>query len=451
MKTFTGFMCWLLFVSFLFSMGRKPEWVKQRPIDNSYYIGIAMSFKEYNPDDYQEKAKEAALRDMASQIKISIQSTNIRKIVEANSEISESFTSYMQTALQADLEGYDLVDTWEDEKEYWVYFRLHKAKYEAIRRAKIEKAMSLAVDFLTRGDQFKSQGKEADAIQFYFKGLEAIEKYATEALQTEYNGKEIYLANELIAKLQQSMAGIKFRPNNPELQIKQGNIPKQPILIDVVYESSMGNETPVPNFPVKSSFTAGTLDTLVVSSTNGTASIKITSINNYKEAKQIKCTASLSKLFGSDITSPILKGVISTLTIPETTIYLRLLAATAFITGTEKNLGSPVSVLHIIPALKEAMVSEGFQFVDTPQKADFIIKIEANTVQGAQVSGLHTAFASVDVSVLDAKSYKELHREALHDIKGIQLDYRKAGLKALEQAGKDVVAKVLPQLIKNLQ
>ena len=34
---------------------------------------------------------------------------------------------------QKDLEGYDLVSTWEDEKEYWLYYKLSKSKWAEIR------------------------------------------------------------------------------------------------------------------------------------------------------------------------------------------------------------------------------------------------------------------------------------------------------------------------------
>jgi hypothetical protein len=432
-------------------MGRKPDWVKERPVSSSYYIGIGMSFKEYNPKDYQQKAMESALQDLASQIKISIQSVNIREIVEKNQQISEKYTSYLKTALAADLEGYELVDTWENDKEYWVYYRLHKAKYEAIRRAKIEKAKALALDYLTRADQFEKEHRLAEAIQFYYKGLEAIEKYASEPLTADYQGKEIYLMNELISRLQNSTSSIKFTSDVSEIQLKQGKLPKKPMTLQVVAEDRYGNVAPIKNFPVKTILNGAEIDTFTVTDAQGIARIKITKIYNYKDAKSIQFKMAIEKLFAPEIKSPILQGIISTLTLPEFTIYVRLIAATAYITGTEKNLNTPVSVLHIVPALKQALVDHGFQFVDNPSQADFIIKISANTVKGAKVYGLFTAFADVDVSVLNASTYKEVYREALHHIKGIQLDYEKAGLKALESAAKEVVQKVLPNIEKNLQ
>jgi hypothetical protein len=269
-------------------MGRKPDWVKERPVSSSYYIGIGMSFKEYNPKDYQQKAMESALQDLASQIKISIQSVNIREIVEKNQQISEKYTSYLKTALAADLEGYELVDTWENDKEYWVYYRLHKAKYEAIRRAKIEKAKALALDYLTRADQFEKEHRLAEAIQFYYKGLEAIEKYASEPLTADYQGKEIYLMNELISRLQNSTSSIKFTSDVSEIQLKQGKLPKKPMTLQVVAEDRYGNVAPIKNFPVKTILNGAEIDTFTVTDAQGIARIKITKIYNYKDAKYKK-------------------------------------------------------------------------------------------------------------------------------------------------------------------
>lgn len=452
MKTYNlYFLMSFLFFSTLLGMGRKPNWVKQRPINPSYYIGIGMSFKEYNPQDYQEKAKEAALKDLASQIQIKIQSENVREIIEKNSQITEKYTEYLKTSLVSDLEGYELVDTWEDNKEYWVYYRLHKAKYAALRRAKIEKAKALALDYLDRANQFKMQNKFTEAIQFYFKGLEAIEKYANEPLEAEYKGKTIYLMSELISRLQTTVSSIKFSSPISEISIKQGKLPEHPLQLEVKFHSSKGEVIPIASFPVKAIFAGGEIDTFTVSNASGIASIKITKIYDYKNAKSIKLQMAIEKIFAPEIKSPILQSILSTLILPEYTIYVRLVAATALITGTEENLGRRVSVLHIVPALKQAMVERGFVFVDNPTQADYIIKIRANTVRGAKVYNLYTAFADVDVSVLDASTNKEVYRQAIHHVKGIQLNFEKAGLKALETAAQKVVEEILPHLEENLK
>lgn len=450
MKPVSTLIVFLLCSMTLFGMGRKPEWVEKRPVDKAYYIGIGMSRKTGSAAEYQERAREAALRDLASQIEITIQSENLRVIQESNQNISEQYTEYMKTRLTAELEGYELVDSWEDRNEYWVYYRLSKAKYLALKRAKIERAMSLALDYLQRADQYLSEKQFTEAIQFYFKALETVEKFADEPMETEYQGKDIYLLNELVARLQETVARIKLIPVKPEITVRQGQVPAEPLTIRAQYQSPDGKTFPVANLPVTAMIEQADVDANVTSSSAGMIALKVLKIHDYKKANQLQITVNTDRLFAPAIESPILKGIIATLVLPKATIYIRYQAAAVYISGEERNLGNLVQVQHIVPVVKQALAEQGFQFVDNKSEADYIITITANTVEGAQVYGMYTAFADVEVAITDVATNRELYREGLYHIKGIQLNFEKAGLKALDQAGKDVVEKIVPTIMSSL-
>jgi len=126
---------------------KKPDWVNKRPIDNNSYIGIGVAEKDIETSEYIQKAKDRALREIASEITVTISSATLNQILEKAGVVKEEFESQIKSSTQAQLEGYELVDTWEDKNQYWVYYKLLKEKYARLRKEKIDKAIALSLDF----------------------------------------------------------------------------------------------------------------------------------------------------------------------------------------------------------------------------------------------------------------------------------------------------------------
>jgi len=95
---------------------KKPDWVNKRPIDNNSYIGIGVAEKDIETSEYIQKAKDRALREIASEITVTISSATLNQILEKAGVVKEEFESQIKSSTQAQLEGYELVDTWEDKK-----------------------------------------------------------------------------------------------------------------------------------------------------------------------------------------------------------------------------------------------------------------------------------------------------------------------------------------------
>ncbi len=106
----------------------KPFWVKNRPINSLDYVGIGVA--KINPDvNYIESAKNNALSDLASEIKVNLESNTVYIQTERDGIFKEDFRSTIKTTAATQIEGYEIVDSWQDVNEYWVYYRLSKADY----------------------------------------------------------------------------------------------------------------------------------------------------------------------------------------------------------------------------------------------------------------------------------------------------------------------------------
>ena len=113
-----------------------------------------MAEKEAEPDDYREQAKSAALFDLASQISVDIAGSFVDVAVERTGLSEQEVRMEISASSQARLTGHEMVDEWETNKAYGVYYRLSKEKYH--RQIDLERetvtaaAADMALDLIRR-------------------------------------------------------------------------------------------------------------------------------------------------------------------------------------------------------------------------------------------------------------------------------------------------------------
>jgi len=128
----------------------KPAWVQSRPTSGMFYTGIGVSQKNVNTD-FQRTARESALSDLASEIKVNVSSNSLLYTLEREYKFEQEFRETVQVTSDLNLEEFEMVDTWEDTDSYWVYYRLNKQSYADRQREKKNAAESLALDFYAKG------------------------------------------------------------------------------------------------------------------------------------------------------------------------------------------------------------------------------------------------------------------------------------------------------------
>ena len=105
-----------------------PAWVKEYPVSESHYIGIGIADKSNHPQDYIRVAQQNALQNLSSQIKVSISSQSVFLQMDRKYGYEEDYKSNIEVKANEILEGYELVGTFTQQNEYWVYYRLNKQK-----------------------------------------------------------------------------------------------------------------------------------------------------------------------------------------------------------------------------------------------------------------------------------------------------------------------------------
>ena len=438
----------LFFQINLLQAKKAPDWVTNRPIDNEFYIGIGHASKIKGSNDHIEKATSEALKNLASEITVNISGEVVSSMIEKSGILEEELKSKIRSTTEAELEGYELVDQWQDKKDYWIYYRLSRVRYQAAREEKINKAISLALDLFSQAKK-SEQNKEYDkALLLFLQSLKPIEKYIGETLKTKYLGQNIYLNNEIYLSIQNMLSNIELKPVTDNIKAKRNKSVKQPIKVEALYFDA--EQIPIPNLPILFSFKRGEGDLIenVKTNMNGIALSKISKITSSEKMQILNAELDISKLINQDSTSFVYQNILKTFPLPSTNIILNVTGLLIFIESEEINLGKELSVLHIEPKLKESLSEKGFSFTDDMGKADIYIEIKARTREGSEMFGMYSTFVDVTVSALEMSSGEEIYKNVFNNVNGQGLNAEKAGLKAFENVAEKISKNMVPKIIQ---
>jgi hypothetical protein len=434
--------------------GEKPDWVKVHPVSEQYYAGIGVAQKSPGSKDYMQKARDAALNDLASQTGINLTGAVWQTIIEQAGVDEDVYKRYLQTSAKTELEGFELANTWEDESEYWVYYKLAREPYEHKRQARVDEATNLALVQFSKARKSEQDYDIAKALRFYMQALPPIENYLALPLKVNYKDSEINLAGEIYTSLQSLLTQINLQPSRHKIQAKAGQPLPAPVEIKANFISLEEIKPPIAGLPLKFSFAKGDgkLATRAITDEDGVARSQVTRIKSTEEVQIIKAELDIEKFFDLAKASPIMLGISRSLTIPTATVVLDVFSITAYVTSREVHFGGPLGSAAIEPALKKSLAQFGFSFTGIKRNADYAISIEAESRKGAEITdGMYSAYVNLTVTAFDNVQNVEFYKKSLHDIKGIDQTYDKAGRKAFENAGQKVNEELIPDLIQAIQ
>ena len=151
--------------------GAEPEWVTAKPQGGDYYIGISSAVKQgKSPDAY------------TAAISTKMETSSTLYTLENTQQFGYNFSNDIKAATTVDLEGYELMGTWEDDNNYWVYYRLSRAVYSAKRAEKKRIAILKARDDVEQAAKMLSSGSGRTALMLYCGALAMLKPYLEKVL-----------------------------------------------------------------------------------------------------------------------------------------------------------------------------------------------------------------------------------------------------------------------------
>ena len=106
-------------------------------------MGNGVADKNLNPTDFIKVAQKNALQNLISQIKVSISSQSFLLKMERDLDFKQDIKSVIEIKADDVIEGYELVNSFTNNNEYWVYYRLNKSLYKEIKIAKTKDDMHI--------------------------------------------------------------------------------------------------------------------------------------------------------------------------------------------------------------------------------------------------------------------------------------------------------------------
>jgi hypothetical protein len=449
----------LIFICTLFALScsttkknvkTKPGWVFNRPVNMAYYVGVGIASKKNNPIDFQQIAKKNALNDLIAEIKVTVASNSVLSQFQNNTEFKQQFESESKISALNTIENFQVVDSWEDAENFWIYYRLSKEDFAAARKRRLMIATERAEDFFERGESFDLRSNYMQAFRLKVKALAALQEFLNEDIQTVYHGKQVYLVNEILSSLQNQLYKVTFQSQVTNLKGKVGKPVSAPFDVFAFLNNAGSEKPPVPFMPMKLSNDQGRMEYGAQTETDhqGTASFSIARILSKDPVQLVRISTDLQKAIRVDSLSQSLQNILLSLDVPSTTIRVNVEAIKMYLETDEQNLSVRLPMNYIEPVIKKLLIdSAGCNFVRNKDDADYLIRVSANTKSLGIIWGnMHQASLNLFMSLLDNTNDAEVFKDALIEIKGFQTTPENAGIDAYKTANDQLQRKIFPKL-----
>ena len=426
----------------------KPAWLSAKPYLPGYYTGIGHSTKAGN-NNYVQEAKKSALEDIVSEIKVTVSSSSVLSTFEDNTEFHQKYEQIIQTSAADEIEEFEQAGAWEDESNYWVFYRLSIQRYREIKEQQKRNAVILATDYLEKAQKSDAEGERLQALGFYFQAFRSIEKYLGEAIAVTVNGKDILLVNEIYASIQGLLDKIQLKVDPSEIVInRRMNLNAQTVTAKAFYKDL---NKPAPMFPMLASFEKGAGEVFPEYKANeeGEAKILINKITSRELEQTVGVKLNVDAISGAG-NSPVFSLVSQRLQVPTSQVVLKVQRPVVYMTAEEKSLGSNRSNFQLSNRLKNLLANSGFEFTSNRDEADLWFDVLADSERGSISGSIYITYFTGVIKVTAVQEGKEIYATILDRVKGYGLDYDKSSQDAYNKALDVLEKERMTELLNNV-
>lgn len=414
---------------------RVPAWVSHRPNTGFKFVGIGFGDKTKG-GNYQMEAKKNALYDLTSEIKVDISSNSVLYSVQNNNSFNEDFNSLIKLSSSDNIEGYTLVDSYENDKQYWVYYELDKQKYAEQKALKKQQTISKASNLIVSSFEDEKNQNFSASLKKRIQAFGVLTPYLSEEINfdaSQTNGvRNVFDLTNLIQQQLQSISVVQQK-TIPVLK------PYQASYAPLSYSLELKSKTPLQSFPF---LIAGdddkiTLNGKSATDASGILQVRILSVEPLQHTTFFSLNPDINTLMGSDSVGragvTLLKQFIQTSALR---VEANVTGISIYVNSVEKNLGKATDLHAIELFIKQRFSGEEIRLVDNANEADFIIESVADTKKDISSSVLErnykVSLASLVVNLqLKNKATSEvLYKAQITDVYGYANDLETAGQNA---------------------
>ena len=423
------------------SMDGIPEWVKEYPVSETYYTGIGIADRSTHPLDYIKIAQQNALQNLMSQIKVTISSQSVFLQMERESGYEEDFKSNIEVKAKEILEGYELVSTYTQSNEYWVYYQLSKQKYHETRNARIQEAIEESKYFLNKAVLYSTPYK--DKYIYYAQAMAKLEPYLSEPLLTEFDRENVYLGSEIIARFRSYVDDFQLYCVSKKISAMIGNTVSK---IDLAVEYEGNRLSNIPIMAVSADLELK--DTSKNTNENGVFTTSVPKIKSTQAIQKIEAGINFQDWLDEGTKSEFIQKLFKSVKTHQITIPIYVYTPTVFVSSEEKHFSVVKKESELRFAAESALTKMGFTPVGNKKEAQLIMNISADTQKGREVKNqkMFTAFLNMSVQVKDLQG-RIVFSDNITKLKGIQLDFNQADLNAYQLAKDEISNTIIADFV----
>jgi hypothetical protein len=412
-----------------------PLWVSSRPNNGFKYVGIGVSDKGKG-SNYQIDAKKNALYDLSSEIKVNISSNSVLYTVQNNNNFNENFNSLINLTNTDNIEGYQLVDSYENEKQYWVYYQLDKQEYANQKAQKKQQIISKASNLINLSFNDEKNKDFSSCLKKRIQAFGVLTPYLSEEISfdaAQTNGiKTVFDLTSIIQQQLQSIALVQQK----DLPILK---PYQLTYAPIVYGLELKTKTPLQNFPfiITSDEEKIKINEKTTTNNNGELQLKVNYVEPINQTAAFALSPDISSLMGSDSLGragiTVLKQFIQT---PSLKVQARVNNINIFITSSEKNFGKPTNLNLVESIISKKFNGQEVQVVSKAADADYIIESVAETQEDISSDILESnykiklAALIISLQLKNNVTQEVIFKTQVSDVYGYANNIEKAGMNA---------------------
>ena len=418
-----------------------PEWVKEYPVSETHYTGIGIADRSTHPLDYIKIAQQNALQNLMSQIKVTISSQSVFLQMERESGYEEDFKSNIEVKAKEILEGYELVSTYTQSNEYWVYYQLSKQKYHETRNARIQEAIEESKYFLNKAVLFSTPYK--DKYIYYVQAMAKLEPYLSEPLLTEFDRENVYLGSEIIARFRSYVDDYQLYCLSKKISAMIGNTVSK---IDLAVEYDNNRLSNIPLMAISADLELK--DISKNTNKNGVFTTSVPKIKSTQAVQKIEAGINFQDWLDEGTKSEFIQKLFKSVKTHQITIPIYVYTPTVFVSSEEKHFNIDKKESELRFAAESALTKMGFTPVGNKKEAQLIMNISADTQKGREVKNqkMFTAFLNMSVQVKDLQG-RIVFSDNITKLKGIQLDFNQADLNAYQLAKDEISNSIIADFI----